>query len=66
MTIITRTQWALIAILYLISPIDLVPDFILGLGWLDDLAIVLYALRQVRRDAAPSRVHAPSTLLPHD
>lgn len=66
MTILTRIQWALIAIVYLISPIDFVPDFILGLGWLDDLAIVLYALRQVRRDPAPSRLHVPSTLLPRD
>jgi uncharacterized membrane protein YkvA (DUF1232 family) len=30
----------LLAILYLLSPFDLVPDWILGLGLLDDLAIV--------------------------
>lgn len=29
-----------VAILYLLSPFDLVPDWILGLGLLDDLAIV--------------------------
>lgn len=27
--------------LYVISPVDLVPDFILGVGQLDDLAIVI-------------------------
>lgn len=30
----------LLAILYLLSPFDLIPDWILGLGLLDDLAIV--------------------------
>jgi len=25
---------------YILSPIDLVPDFIIGLGWLDDLIIL--------------------------
>jgi len=29
----------LIALLYLINPYDVVPDFILGIGWLDDLAV---------------------------
>ncbi len=29
-----------VAILYLLSPFDLVPDWIVGLGLLDDLAIV--------------------------
>jgi len=30
----------LIALLYFINPYDLVPDFLLGAGWLDDLAVV--------------------------
>lgn len=30
----------LLAIIYLLSPFDFVPDWILGLGLLDDLAIV--------------------------
>ncbi|MCC9620194.1 DUF1232 domain-containing protein [Thalassospira sp. MA62] len=27
-------------LVYLISPVDLVPDVLVGLGWLDDLVIV--------------------------
>ncbi|MDR3711781.1 MAG: DUF1232 domain-containing protein [Puia sp.] len=31
---------ALLALVYLISPIDLIPDFIPFAGWLDDLVVV--------------------------
>ena len=34
----------LFAFLYVVSPIDLVPDFIPGLGQLDDLGVILAAL----------------------
>jgi uncharacterized membrane protein YkvA (DUF1232 family) len=34
-----------LAILYVISPIDLVPDPMLGLGQLDDLAVLLLGLK---------------------
>ena len=33
------------AIVYVISPLDLLPDFVLGLGQLDDLAIVVLGLK---------------------
>lgn len=33
------------AALYLISPIDLIPDWLVGFGQLDDLAVVLLGIR---------------------
>ncbi|MDJ0721924.1 MAG: DnaJ domain-containing protein [Desulfobacterales bacterium] len=35
-------KWVLIilALLYLINPFDLLPDFLVGAGWLDDLAVL--------------------------
>ena len=36
------------ALAYFILPIDLVPDFVLGLGFTDDLAVLLAAVNVVR------------------
>lgn len=38
---------ALGALIYLISPIDLVPDFIIGLGFGDDLAVIAWAFAKL-------------------
>lgn len=42
----------LICLLYLINPYDVVPDFLVGPGWLDDLAVlglVLWWVSRVKR-----------------
>lgn len=45
-------RWRLVLLLaYLVSPIDLVPDFIPVIGYADDLVIVAFALRSVTRAA---------------
>lgn len=40
------------AIAYVIMPLDLIPDFILGLGLLDDATVVYFALGAIRREIA--------------
>ena len=39
----------LLGILYLASPIDAIPDSLLGLGWADDIALLLLAYWFVKR-----------------
>ena len=46
--------WLLLA--YLLSPIDLVPDFIPVLGYADDVVVVAWALRSVVRRAGSDAV----------
>lgn len=43
-----------LALLYLISPIDAIPDFIPGLGQLDDLGVVLLAMELFLRLCPPA------------
>ena len=38
------------ALIYLINPLDLVPDFILGIGFLDDLTVFGYLLKKIKTE----------------
>jgi uncharacterized membrane protein YkvA (DUF1232 family) len=52
-----RQRWLLGGLLlYLVVPIDLVPDFIPVAGQLDDALLVAWALRSVLRSAGPAVV----------
>jgi uncharacterized membrane protein YkvA (DUF1232 family) len=53
--------WLLLA--YLITPIDLVPDFIPIIGYADDAIIVTIALRSIIRHSGPEAIqrHWPGT-----
>ena len=42
-----RVIIAVLAMLYIVSPLDLIPDFIPVIGWLDDLGVLVWAARQV-------------------
>ncbi len=50
-----RKLVAAVAAVYVILPIDLIPDFIPIIGWLDDLGVVglftWYMVRQINRHA---------------
>lgn len=41
--------WAVLAILYFLSPLDLIPDLFPG-GYLDDIAVISYILKKIRVD----------------
>ena len=38
------------ALLYFVAPLDLIPDFIPVVGYLDDAAVIAYVLRSIRGD----------------
>jgi uncharacterized membrane protein YkvA (DUF1232 family) len=38
------------AILYFVSPLDFVPDFIIGLGIIDDAAVIGYTLKKISKE----------------
>jgi uncharacterized membrane protein YkvA (DUF1232 family) len=55
-------KWGTAAIvLYLVSPIDLVPDAIPFLGAIDDLVIIPFAIRWLLRKLPPEIAAASST-----
>ena len=37
----------MLAFIYVVSPLDLIPDFIPVIGWLDDLGVLAWAAKQV-------------------
>jgi uncharacterized membrane protein YkvA (DUF1232 family) len=59
-----RTRWLLwFLLVYLVSPIDLIPDFIPVIGYADDVAVAAFVLRLVVRRAGPDKLreHWPGT-----
>lgn len=46
--------WAIgamaLALLYVLNPADLFPDFILGVGYLDDAAVIAFCLKLVEQE----------------
>lgn len=55
--------WLAVLLVYLLSPIDLIPDFIPVLGYADDALVVVIALRFATRRAGSAAVeqHWPGT-----
>ena len=42
--------YTIIAVVYFVTPTDFVPDFILGIGFIDDMAVLTWALSLVKND----------------
>lgn len=38
------------ALLYFVNPLDMIPDAILGIGYLDDATVMAWVIRSVKRD----------------
>jgi uncharacterized membrane protein YkvA (DUF1232 family) len=45
---------AVAALAYLICPLDVIPDMLPGIGWTDDIAVMLGALRTLRAHNTPA------------
>jgi len=40
----------IVAIVYFVFPLDLLPDFIIGLGFIDDIAVLGFVINQINND----------------
>ena len=45
--------WLLFALVWVVSPIDLIPDFLPVIGPLDDIVVVLVVLRHLLKSTTP-------------
>lgn len=44
------------SILYFVSPVDLIPDFVPVIGYLDDAAVIAFAIKQITADLEKFKV----------
>lgn len=42
--------YSVLAIIYFVTPTDFVPDFLLGLGFIDDIAVISWVLDKIKVD----------------
>ena len=54
------------AVVYFLMPVDLVPDFILGLGFADDAAVIAWVVGAVRDELAKSKAWQPGDEEPRE
>ncbi len=42
--------YTILAVVYFVTPTDFVPDFIFGLGFMDDIAVISWVLEKIKDD----------------
>lgn len=42
--------YTVLAVVYFVTPTDFVPDFLLGLGFVDDIAVIAWVLDKIKED----------------
>ena len=42
--------YALAAIIYFVNPLDIIPDFIVGFGFLDDITVITFVLNHIKKE----------------
>jgi uncharacterized membrane protein YkvA (DUF1232 family) len=42
--------YAIAAIIYFVNPFDVIPDFIFGIGFLDDAAVIAFVINAIREE----------------
>lgn len=42
--------YAIAAIIYFVNPFDIIPDFIFGVGFLDDAAVIAFVINAIREE----------------
>ncbi|WP_413301051.1 DUF1232 domain-containing protein [Bacillus sp. 1P10SD] len=46
-----KTKWFIaVTILYLVFPQDIIPDYIIGLGQIDDIALIGLTIKSIKDD----------------
>lgn len=56
--------YVIAGLLYFISPVDLVPDFILGLGFIDDAAVLALVIKRIKGEL--DKFKSQSDFIDHD
>ncbi len=57
--------WIILGVLYILIPYDLLPDFLPGPGWLDDILVALLLWRFVFKPLAEKRARDRTGYPPH-
>lgn len=42
--------YAIAAIIYFVNPLDIIPDFIFGIGYLDDATVIAFVINAIRNE----------------